>query len=80
MSIWEFAVAAVCPPDRAPGWLTALSVLTDTERLPWATAQLSSSSAAACAQYRYTNTLAPSEVVQVRRSLYGIRIGAKISF
>jgi hypothetical protein len=44
------------------------------------TAQLSSSSAAACAQYRYTNTLAPSEVVQVRRSLYGIRIGAKISF
>ncbi|MBK8628934.1 MAG: carboxypeptidase regulatory-like domain-containing protein [Sphingomonadales bacterium] len=39
-----------------------------------------SSSAGTCAQYRYSNVLAPSEVVQVRRSLYGIRIGAKISF
>ena len=44
------------------------------------TAQTTSSSSAACAQYRYSNVLAPSEVVQVRRSLYGIRIGAKISF
>ena len=44
------------------------------------TAQLTSSSAGTCAQLRYTNTLAPSEVLQVRRSLYGIRVGAKISF
>ena len=33
-----------------------------------------------CTQYRYSNVLAPNEVLQTRQSLYGIRIGAKIKF
>ena len=38
------------------------------------------STAQNCAQYRYSNVLAPNEVLQVRQSLYGIRVGAKFKF
>ncbi len=38
------------------------------------------SSSQPCAQYRYSNVLAPNEVLQVRQSLYGIRVGARIKF
>lgn len=34
----------------------------------------------ACAQYRYSSVKAPNEVLQVRQSLYGIRVGVKFSF
>jgi Carboxypeptidase regulatory-like domain/TonB dependent receptor len=34
----------------------------------------------ACAQYRYTNVLAPNITTVNRPSLYGIRVGAKFSF
>ncbi len=34
----------------------------------------------ACSQYRYSNVVAPVEVLQTRQSLYGIRVGAKIKF
>lgn len=34
----------------------------------------------ACAQYRYSNVLAPNEVLQTRQSLYGIRVGVKVKF
>lgn len=33
-----------------------------------------------CAQYRYSNVLAPNEVLQTRQSLYGIRVGARVKF
>ncbi len=33
-----------------------------------------------CTQYRYSNVLAPNEVLQTRQSLYGIRVGAKLKF
>jgi len=33
-----------------------------------------------CAQYRYSNVLAPNEVLQTRQSLYGIRVGVKVKF
>jgi Carboxypeptidase regulatory-like domain len=33
-----------------------------------------------CAQYRYSNVRAPDEALSARQSLYGIRVGVKISF
>lgn len=38
------------------------------------------SSTQPCAQYRYSNVVAPVEVLQTRQSLYGIRVGAKVKF
>lgn len=38
------------------------------------------SSSATCAQYRYSNVLAPNEVLSSRVSLYGIRVGVKVNF
>lgn len=33
-----------------------------------------------CASYRYSNVRAPTEVLQTRQSLYGIRVGARVKF
>ena len=44
------------------------------------TAGTSATLAQNCAQYRYSNVLAPTEVLQTRSSLYGIRVGARIKF
>ena len=33
-----------------------------------------------CTRYQYTNALAPNEVLQVRQSLYQIRVGARFKF
>ncbi|MBC2670384.1 carboxypeptidase regulatory-like domain-containing protein [Novosphingobium piscinae] len=44
------------------------------------TAQTTASPTAACAQYRYSNVVAPQEVLQTRQSLYGVRIGARLRF
>jgi Carboxypeptidase regulatory-like domain len=33
-----------------------------------------------CAQYRYSNVLAPNEVLSARQSLYGIRVGVRLKF
>lgn len=44
------------------------------------TAQTTASPTGACAQYRYSNVVAPQEVLQTRQSLYGIRIGARLRF
>lgn len=33
-----------------------------------------------CAQYRYSNVVAPSVNLQTRQSLYGIRVGARVKF
>lgn len=33
-----------------------------------------------CTQYRYSSVLAPNEGLQTRQSLYGIRVGVKVSF
>ena len=33
-----------------------------------------------CAQYRYSNVNAPNEALVTRQSLYGIRVGVKVSF
>jgi hypothetical protein len=33
-----------------------------------------------CAQYRYSNVLAPNEVLTNRVSLYGVRVGVKVNF
>jgi outer membrane receptor for ferrienterochelin and colicin len=44
------------------------------------TAGVNATLAQNCAQYRYSNVLAPNEVLQTRQSLYGIRVGARIKF
>lgn len=33
-----------------------------------------------CAQYRYSNVISPNEALVTRQSLYGIRVGVKVSF
>jgi hypothetical protein len=43
-------------------------------------AQTSTSAATSCAQYRYSNILAPNEALVSRQSLYGIRVGIRYSF
>jgi outer membrane receptor for ferrienterochelin and colicin len=47
---------------------------------PTGTAGTNATLAQNCAQYRYSNVLAPNEVLQTRQSLYGIRVGARIKF
>ena len=37
-------------------------------------------SGSSCSQYRYSNVLAPNEVLQVRQSLYQVRVGARFKF
>lgn len=51
-----------------------------TAATPTGTAGTSATLAQNCAQYRYSNVLAPNEVLQTRQSLYGIRVGARIKF
>jgi Carboxypeptidase regulatory-like domain len=51
-----------------------------TATTPTGTAGTSATLAQPCAQYRYSNVLAPNEVLQTRQSLYGIRVGAKVKF
>jgi hypothetical protein len=41
---------------------------------------VSTSTATSCAQYRYSNVLAPNEVLVTRQSLYGIRVGVRFEF
>ena len=41
---------------------------------------VSTSTATPCAQYRYSNVLAPNEALVTRQSLYGIRVGIRFSF
>lgn len=41
---------------------------------------VSTSTATSCAQYRYSNVLAPNEALSTRVSLYGIRVGVRFSF
>ena len=44
------------------------------------TAQINTAPTQACAQYRYSAPARPDEVLQGRPSLYGIRVGVKVSF
>lgn len=41
---------------------------------------VAASSSQTCAQYRYSNVLAPNEVLTSRVSLYGVRVGVKVNF
>ncbi len=41
---------------------------------------VNTSTSQSCVQYRYANVLAPTEVLQTRQSLYGIRVGVKVKF
>ena len=63
---------------------TLVRVACLTTAVPTGTAPTGAQSTAnpsqACAQYRYSNVTAPTEVLQTRQSLYGIRVGAKIKF
>ena len=43
-------------------------------------AQINSNTTQPCVQYRYSNVLAPNEVLQTRQSLYGIRVGVRVKF
>jgi hypothetical protein len=43
-------------------------------------AQVNTSTAQSCVQYRYSNVAAPSEITQTRQSLYGIRVGVRVKF
>ncbi len=51
-----------------------------TAATPTGTAGTTATLAQNCNQYRYSNVLAPNEVLQTRQSLYGIRVGARIKF
>ena len=41
---------------------------------------VATTSSQTCAQYRYSNVLAPNEVLTSRVSLYGVRVGVKVNF
>jgi hypothetical protein len=51
-----------------------------TAATPTGTAGTSATLAQPCAQYRYSNVLAPNEVLSTRVSLYGIRVGVRLKF
>jgi outer membrane receptor for ferrienterochelin and colicin len=51
-----------------------------TAATPTGTAGTSATLAQNCAQYRYSNVLAPNEVLSTRQSLYGIRVGVRLKF
>ena len=59
--------------------LQCLTVPVATGTAP-TTAQISTSAATNCAQFRYSSVLAPTVATVVRPSLYAIRVGAKFSF
>ncbi len=43
-------------------------------------AQINTTTTQPCVQYRYSGVRAPDEVLQARQSLYGIRVGVRVSF
>ncbi len=51
-----------------------------TAPTPTGTAGTSATLTQNCAQYRYSNILAPNEVLQTRVSLYGVRVGVRLKF
>jgi hypothetical protein len=59
--------------------VACLSVATPTGTAPGA-GVANTASTQNCAQYRYSNVLAPNEALVTRQSLYGIRVGVKLSF
>ncbi|MEQ1510342.1 MAG: hypothetical protein ABL909_08105, partial [Sphingopyxis sp.] len=59
--------------------VSCLSVATPTGTTP-ATGVTNTASTQTCAQYRYANVRAPNENLNSRQSLYGIRVGVRISF
>ncbi|MEQ1687289.1 MAG: hypothetical protein ABL874_01815, partial [Sphingopyxis sp.] len=59
--------------------VSCLSVATPTGTAP-ATGVTNTASTQTCAQYRYANVRAPNENLVSRQSLYGIRVGVRISF
>ena len=67
------------PYNAAVVRVQCLSAAVATGTAP-APAQINSSTAQTCAQYRYSSVLAPTEVLQTRQSLYGIRVGVKVKF
>lgn len=67
------------PQTAALVTVQCLSVATPTGTAP-AAGVVNTSSTQNCAQYRYSNVLAPNEALVTRQSLYGIRVGVKVSF
>ncbi|USI77452.1 TonB-dependent receptor [Sphingopyxis sp. USTB-05] len=63
------------PYNAAIARVTCLTAAT-----PTGTAGTTASLSQTCAQYRYSNVLAPNEVLTNRVSLYGIRVGVKVNF
>ena len=59
--------------------VSCLSVATPTGTTP-AAGVTNTASTGTCAQYRYANVRAPNENLNSRQSLYGIRVGVRISF
>ena len=51
-----------------------------TAATPTGTAGTAATVSQPCAQYRYSKVTAPNEVLQIRQSLYGIRLGVKFEF
>ena len=41
---------------------------------------VNTSTTQSCVQYRYSTVVAPTEVLQTRQSLYGIRVGVRLKF
>ncbi len=67
------------PQTAALVTVQCLTVATPTGTAP-ATGVVNTLTTQNCAQYRYSNVLAPNEALVTRQSLYGIRVGVKVSF
>jgi Carboxypeptidase regulatory-like domain len=67
------------PQTAALVTVQCLSVATPTGTAP-AAGVINTLTTQNCAQYRYSNVLAPNEALVTRQSLYGIRVGVKVSF
>ncbi|MDE2596378.1 MAG: TonB-dependent receptor [Sphingomonadales bacterium] len=67
------------PYNAAVVRVACLSAPVATGTAPTA-AQVNSASTQTCAQYRYSNVASPTEVLQTRQSLYGIRVGVRVKF
>jgi outer membrane receptor for ferrienterochelin and colicin len=67
------------PYNAAVVRVQCLSTATPTGTAPGA-GVVNTSTTQTCAQYRYSSVLAPTEVLQTRQSLYGIRVGVKVKF
>lgn len=78
-SDWGSLRQVAFPQTAALVTVQCLSVATPTGTAP-AAGVVNTGSTQTCAQYRYSNVTAPNENLVTRQSLYGIRVGVRVSF